>query len=251
VLCVLVPAAALFVVARKYFLQARAIIFGIVGFMLCSLVLDPLVSGTIVDILGVFGAKSVLPVILLLCLTSAIFEETARYAAFVLMESHKQGLPTALNYGIGHGSAQAIFLVGLSMLANVTTANMLNGGDLAMMTQDMPQENLAALQQTIEIYMATPPTQYLAAGVERIAMLPMQMGLSVLLYMASSRKKGYIWMWPFAIFMHAVVKVPAMLYEYGAITHVWLSVAATILLAAAVTAICVWQYKKVKSLQRG
>lgn len=245
-LCVLLPVIALLVVARKYFLQGRAIFFGIGAFLLFALLIEPMVTNLV---LGTFSilTESAAGSVIYICIAAALFEETARYASFVLLHKYDRGLGTALNYGIGHGGAQAIFLVGLSMFANATTANMLNGGQLAGMTEGMAQENIAALEQTIQLYLSTPPTQYLAAGVERLAVVPLQIALSVLVYLAAS-KKSSIWFYPLAILLHAAVKVPAAMYEYAAIEHIWVAVGLTMLLSAGVVAAVVWQYRRTSAV---
>ena len=49
---------------------------------------------------------------------------------------------------------------------------------------------------------------------ERISAMLAHIGLSMIMFVAA-KQKGKLWLYPVAIFMHALLDVPAMLYQLG------------------------------------
>ncbi len=150
-------------------------------------------------------------------LMAGIFEETARLLCFLLLKKRYAGVQNALSYGVGHGGIESILLVGVSMIASMVMAAMLNGGTFSALpgvTREMAEATVASLA-------ATPPHYFLISGLERVFAICIQMCLSVLVYYAVMAK-GEFWLYPVAIALHAVIDFPAALSQAGVITNIYL-----------------------------
>ena len=125
-------------------------------------------------------------------LAAGVFEETGRLLAFKLFLKKEQGSITALSYGIGHGGAEAILLVGLTMVNNLVLAAAVFAGG----TTD------PAVLELAEQLAATPAGMFLWTAFERFGAIILHLSLSVLVFTAvkEPRKK---WLFPAAILTHA------------------------------------------------
>jgi uncharacterized membrane protein YhfC len=136
-------------------------------------------------------------------LAAGIFEETGRFVAFKLLRKRYQGVRTAVSYGIGHGGIEAILLVGLNMIAYLVLAAMINMGSGATLptavTDLLAQLDLSNL---------------LLGGVERVFAIAVQLSLSVLVWVAATQS-GKWWLYPVAVVVHALVDLPAALFQAG------------------------------------
>lgn len=175
-------------------------------------------------------------------LAAGLFEETGRLLAFRLMKKRDKGIQSALCYGIGHGGIEAIVLVGLGMFSSLVTALSINALGLEGVVAAQP----AALQETVRAQLNSlltlQPHMFLAGGVERIAAIALQIALSVLVYLAVIRK-GKGWCFPLAIGLHALIDFPAVLFQVGVITNIWLLEALVIVLCAGVVWLA-WRLSK-------
>ena len=77
-------------------------------------------------------------------LAAGVFEETGRLLAFKLFLKDDREPITALSYGIGHGGAEAILLVGLTMASNLILAAAVSAGGITdPAVGDSPEQYLA------------------------------------------------------------------------------------------------------------
>ena len=122
-----------------------------------------------VGIPGFSDAMEKIPVLYILygCLTAGIFEEVGRFAAFRMMGSKAKTANSALMFGSGFGGAEALVVVGISMLSNITTAYLVNWGDLNSLTADMSAEQLSQFADSVNAMAAVSYT-HLVKGCERV-----------------------------------------------------------------------------------
>ena len=127
-------------------------------------------------------------------LAAGVFEETGRLLAFKLLLKNEREPITALSYGIGHGGAEAILLVGLTMVNNLVLAAAVSAGG----TTD------PAVLELAEQLASTPAGMFLWAAFERFGAIILHLSLSVLVFAAvkEPRKK---WLFPTAILIHAAL----------------------------------------------
>ena len=143
-------------------------------------------------------------------LAAGIFEETGRLLAFKLFLKQEREPITALSYGIGHGGAEAILLVGLTMVNNLVLAAAVSAGG----TTD------PAVLELAEQLAATPAGMYLWAAFERLGAIILHLALSVLVF-AAVKEPGKKWLFPAAILIHAAADFIAV------VSNAYLPVAAT------------------------
>lgn len=128
--------------------------------------------------------------------------------ARVTVASRTTGDATALSYGIGHGGAEA-WLVGVVIQVQwIFFAIVENRGQLDTYLDNVPAESL----MRVHLILASLSPQ--VAGIfalERIAAMVFQVGLSVLMWRGV--RAGWRGILPLAIVAHALVDVPAALFQ--------------------------------------
>ena len=155
-------------------------------------------------------------------LAAGIFEETGRLLAFRLALKNEREPITALSCGVGHGGAEAILLVGLTMVNNLVLAVTVSAGG----TDDPVMLEMAAQLA------ATPAGMFLWAAFERVGAVILHMALSVLVF-AAVRRPGKMRLFPAAILIHAAadfIVVVANAYLPVAVTEL-MNLAAAALVA--------------------
>jgi uncharacterized membrane protein YhfC len=115
---------------------------------------------------------------------------------------------TALGYGIGHGGAEAWMVGVLVQIQWIAFAVMANRGELDAYLGNLPDESL----MRIHLVLASLSPQMVGIFVlERMAALVFQIGLSVLMWRGV--RAGWRAILPLAIVVHALVDLPAVLYQ--------------------------------------
>lgn len=139
---------------------------------------------------------------LVAALAAGIFEETGRLFGFKVHLKGKRQPSTAIAYGIGHGGAEVILLLGLSYF------NLF----LTVLGYDFGTADINAYMQ-LTASAITIPTAMIVM-IERISAMMIHIGLSMVVFVAANNKKK-LWLYPVAIFLHAVADSAAALYQYG------------------------------------
>ncbi len=215
-------------------------LLGAAGFILFVLVLESLLHQYLLvgnETTARFFENSTFAYVLYACLAAGIFEETARLLSFLLIRRRQDNPYAALAYGVGHGGAEAIILVGLTMLSNIVLAFTINSGgaaallNLSGLSADAAVQASSAIQKQIDALTGASPALFLVAGLERAAAITIQLSLSVLVWLSVSRI-GKFWFYPLAIGLHAAVDVVAALSQRGVIKS--LSLVEGLIVASAV-----------------
>ena len=135
---------------------------------------------------------------------AGIFEETGRLFGFrVLLRRHKNR-ECSVAYGIGHGGIEVIYILGINYVVLLLALLGVNFGDEATNAQLIATANAITLPAAC------------VAMFERISAMMIHIGLSMLVFTAARNKK-YMWLYPFAILLHAITDAPAALYQFQAI----------------------------------
>jgi len=141
---------------------------------------------------------------IMLGLLAGLFEETARWVGYKLLKKHGDSLDSALTLGAGHGGVEAM-IVGISMFTGLISILALTSTDAALAA--MPAEQAALLRQQVIDYWALPWHAPLAGAVERVAAVGLHISLSMLVWMAVSRRKVILYF--AAVLYHAAVNALA------------------------------------------
>lgn len=135
---------------------------------------------------------------------AGLFEETARLVGMKVMKKRKElSRGTSIMYGIGHGGAESIIIIGLSYISNLSTAIAINNGTISSIFVEGNDEINATLYESISQLATLPPTTFLYAGIERVSAFALQVCLSYIIYRALRDSKVYLYF--LAILLHAFV----------------------------------------------
>ncbi len=178
---------------------------GAVAFLLFALVLERLTHTLLLrGRSGVWLSASPWRLALYGALMAGVFEETGRLLAMLLFPRVIGSRRDAVTYGLGHGGIESL-LLGMSVLLTLLTA------PLTLLGMTLPSCLLSAA--------------------ERVLALCAHISLSVLVFAAVRTRKWLLY--PSAVGLHALVDVPAGLYQTGVLTNIWLTEGLTAVIAAA------------------
>ncbi len=176
------------VLSIKYKGISSAIIVGALGFYVPQMIIRiPLLqlAGTLPQFVQFVSENTVLYA-LLLGFTAALFETGGRLVVFYFMKK-KLSYQFGLGAGVGHGSIEAIVLVGLTYVNNIIIAAILQMQGIAGLAQFLASEELAStLANTFE---QTAPYMYLVAGAERIFTIVFHIAASLIICYGFAAKK--------------------------------------------------------------
>jgi len=217
---------------RKYNAKVFPMILGVSGFVIFALVLEGSIHRIVI---GRYISKDTRALYIIYgVLMAGIFEETARFIGFKILKRKYRGIETALSYGTGHGGIESVLLAGLSMLITITAGVIINTGNIEVITGRFQGDALAAINNQVDTLLATAPYMFLISGIERMMALAIQLSLSVMVFY-SVFGKNKLWLYPLAIIFHAVIDIPAVLFQTGLITNVFLTEGIVFICAADIT----------------
>jgi uncharacterized membrane protein YhfC len=198
-------------------------LMGVAGFVIFALVLEAMIHRIVIG--RFITADDLVLYVIYGALMAGIFEESARFIAFkIYRRMYKDvkdpGIGTALSYGTGHGGIESVLLAGFSMVSMIVNSVIINTGNIETITGKYEGETLAALNSQIAAILNTPPYMFLAGGIERVMAITVQLALSVMVFYAVFGKNK-LWLYPLAVVFHAVVDVPAVMFQTGAIKSIF------------------------------
>ena len=178
-------------------------------------------------------------------LCAGIFEEFGRLICFrTLLKSYMYKDSNALMYGAGHGGLEAMMVLGVTMINNIAYSSIINKGELAKYTATMAPDAEEAFRVIINQLITAPSWQFLLGGIERIIAIILQISLTVLVWMAVTRKHRFYY-FPLAILIHTVVDaVPVILSGNGMNVPAVEAILALMAAAVALLARKVWTIER-------
>jgi len=196
---------------KRYKAKIIPFIVGMVSFFIFASLLEGLVHNIV---LGKFALREK-PVIFIIygALMAGIFEETGRFISFKILKLKYNGIETGLAYGIGHGGIEAILLAGLAMIGTMIFSINANMGNYNT------AENLGQINAQITAIASMPSYTFLISGMERVFAICIHISLSIIVFY-SVFAKNKMRLYFLAIILHAIIDVPAMLFQVGFIKSV-------------------------------
>lgn len=177
-------------------------------------------------------------------LAAGIFEETGRLVAFKFFMKNDNNKEASITYGIGHGGAESILLVGLTMLSNLALVASLNSmGGLDAYVAMVPAESQELIKTSLSTLYTTPAYIYLIGGIERICTICFHIALSVFVFKAVKRP-GKWYFYPAAIGLHIFYDVFAALYQKGVIPNIFVTEACMIVISGITAYLAYRVYRK-------
>lgn len=217
-LSLFLPVGLVFYYYRKYRFSLKAFFVGAVVFFLFQVVLrTPLLfflssQPWFSDLL----ANLFFSAVVIGGFTAGLFEECGRYLGFRFILQKELSWKNGLAYGLGHGGIESIILVGFTYINNIVISLMINSGTFEQFVAQRVGANVAAAikEQLVNL----PPSIFIAAGVERVLTLIIQVALSLIVLYAVKRRRPLFLL--VAILLHTVLNAGAV-YLQDAGVSIW------------------------------
>lgn len=204
---------------RPLALNPRDAITGIAVFALFAMVIERALNDYVLhrnEVSATFLSNP-LAFVVYGALAAGVCEEVGRFIGMRLLmrraaaksgAAANTGDGTALTYGLGHGGAEAWLVGVLVQIQWLLFAVFENRGELDGYLSNLPADSLLRIH--VILASLTPQTAGIFA-LERVAALVFQIGLSVLMW--RGLRAGWRGILPLAIVLHALVDVPAALFQ--------------------------------------
>ena len=238
-----VPVGLSWYLVRKHHVKISTILIGAGTFLVFALILESILHQVVLN--GPHGAAirdNRLWYALYGGLAAGLFEETGRFLSmkFLMKKEPSTQLP-AVAYGVGHGGAEMLLLFGLTMISYLAISVMINAGQGDMLFADVPEEASVPLQAQLDLLQNSQPGTWLLGLWERFSALILQLALSCLVWVAVRKGGKWLWLFPAAIVLHALVDGVVVLLK-DAVGMVALEA----ILFAAALAVAAFAYRIVK-----
>lgn len=138
-------------------------------------------------------------------LAAGIFEETSRWVLYTFILKKNRSWNEGVLIGAGHGGVEA-FLLGVMGVFTLINMIVLRNVDISAM--GIPVEQLAAAQQQVDAFWASPAYIGLLGFVERVFAITLHIALSVMVLYGIAYKKP-LWFW-LAVLWHSIVDAAAV-----------------------------------------
>lgn len=217
ILAILIPIAALIIFKLKNKdVKLRYFFIGAATFVVFALMLEQILH---YFMLSTIQNSGIVFYMLYGALCAGIFEETGRFLAFKLFCKKENDPRASIMYGLGHGGAEAIVLVGITLISYAVTAVTVNALGTEALFGALPDEQRWAAELQIAALADYDMVSTFVSLGERILAMVLHTSLSVIVF-ASIKMKGKLWLYPAAIVLHALFDVPAALYQREVITSI-------------------------------
>ena len=205
---------------KKHNASLRTILIGAATFVVFALILETIVHQIVLK--GSFGATiqgNTLYLALYGGLMAGLFEETGRFLSMkYLLKKEPTTVKPAVAYGIGHGGIEMILVFGFTMISYLTMAAMANSGQIDTLLSQTPADKQAAVNEVISKLSESSTGEWLMGLWERATALILHLSLSILVWAAVRKGGKWLWLFPAAIFLHALVDGQAVILAKSAST---------------------------------
>lgn len=216
-LCALVgiaaPVALAWYLVKKHHARLTTILVGAGVFFVFALLLEPLLHQVVLK--GPNGAAitgNIWYYALYGGLAAGIFEETGRFLGMkFLLKKEPNGALPAVAYGTGHGGMEVLMIFGVTMISNLAISLMINAGQADTILAAVPAETQGQVEAQFAQLQGLDAGELLLGFWERISALILQLGLSVIVWTAIRKGGKWLWLFPAAILLHALVDACAVI----------------------------------------
>ena len=119
-------------------------------------------------------------------------------------------------YGIGHGGMEMLVIFGITMINNLAVSALINSGQTDVLFAKVPEEAATQLQAQLDQLQTIGAGTLLIGLWERLSALVLHLGLSMLVWVAVRKGGKWLWLFPAAIALHALVDAGAVLLQKSA-----------------------------------
>lgn len=225
IVCFLFPITVLLYFKKKEKISLKPVFIGMIVFFMFTQILEKLLHLFVIGnnlipnpvLFSIYGA-----------LTAGIFEETGRFIAFKTILKNKHEWKDGLAYGLGHGGIEAILIGTIANIQYMVYSSLINNGSFdTVLSSKVPASQIGQLNQLKELLIHSSSSTIILGIVERVLALGIQVALTmVILYAVKYRKNIYLFI---AILLHALMDIPAGLYQMKIITNIFVAESVIIL----------------------
>ena len=213
VLGIAIPICLSVYLVRKHHTKLSTILIGAGTFILFALVLESIMHQLVLK--GPHGASIMGNTLLFAVyggLAAGIFEETGRFLSmkFLMKKEPSAPLP-GVAYGIGHGGVEMLIVFGITMINNLAISALINAGQTDIIFSKVPDDAVAQLQAQLDQLQTIGAGTLLIGLWERFSALVLHLGLSLMVWVAVRKGGKWLWLFPAAIALHAVVDAGAVM----------------------------------------
>ncbi len=184
IISLFLPVLILLFFARKHKKQgiASAWLLGAAGFFVTQI----LIRIPILTVLStqswfvVFSQKHQFLYAFSLAFTAGLFELAGRWAVAKWLNKTEFTWNRALAAGLGHGSIEAMVIVGMTYINNLVYIVMINSGSFSSLFAGMPETVVAQLETIQTSLLTTSPLIFALAGIERLLTMLVHTAMSVI-----------------------------------------------------------------------
>lgn len=203
---------------RKHHAKLSTILIGAGTFIIFALVLESIMHQLVLN--GPNGTAILNNTLLYAIyggLAAGVFEETGRFLSmkFLMKKEPSEPLP-GVAYGIGHGGAEMLIIFGITMINNLVISALINSGQTDVLFAKIPEDAAAQLQTQLDQLQTIGAGSLLIGLWERISALVLHLGLSLLVWVAVRKGGKWLWLFPAAIVLHAIVDAGAVMLQKSA-----------------------------------
>lgn len=196
------------IVYKKTHAKVSSFFIGCGIFVVFALILEQILHAIVFTVTGNALQNNIYLYGLYGGLAAALFEETGRLVAMKFFMKKDLDRENALMYGVGHGGAEAIIIVGLTYVSNLINSFWINTGSAQFIMSQLDSAVQGTTYQQLETFHSviqeaayqqlqalwqTPAYHFYMAGVERMSAIVLQICLSILIYkcVKTGQKKFY------------------------------------------------------------
>lgn len=210
IICFMLPASVLIFLYRKEKISVRAALIGAAAFIISQIVLRiPMLTFLNSQMWYLELSTNRWFLALFLSLTAGLFEETARFIGLrYLLKDHLEW-KNGIAFGLGHGGAEAIIIVGISLISNIVFSIMINAGSFDSYASVKLQSMTAQLIKNTLIN--TNPYVFLLPGLERVLAITAHIALTLVVLYGVMNKQNICLL--YAVLLHALLDFPAVIVK--------------------------------------
>lgn len=184
ILSIGLPIALLVFLRNRTGARVSAFLIGGATFFVSAMVLEQLLHSAVLAAAGDALTSNIWLYALYGGLAAGLFEETGRYVAMKYCMKKQLSRQSALMYGAGHGGIEAVLILGLTSINNLSAVALANSDGFAPFLSTLSQEESTTLIQALSVLWTTPSYQFFLGGIERILAIALHISLSVIVYRA-------------------------------------------------------------------
>ena len=215
-LMILAALAYFFIIRKKIKLNVKALVIGAVVFPVFALGLKNILQYPLLIAdtpIARAAADNVWLFYFIGAVCAGLFEETGRFIAFKTVLKDCKSREDSVSYGLGHGGFEAVSF-GFSTISLVAMGILVNNSGVDAVLKGAEGAARESAIEQLRGYAEQTLLSGVLGGFERIPAIALHIGLSMLVF-AAARQKGKGWLYPLAIFLHALVDFTVAFYKEG------------------------------------